>query len=204
MSRLGAWALSVGGPGLLVIAFLDSSFLSLPEINDLLVVWMVTKHPSRVFYYALMATLGSLAGCLVMYYFGRKGGEAMMRRRFKEQQLRKAHGFFERYGFVAVIVPALLPPPAPFKVFVLLAGVVSMPVLQFAAAVAVGRGFRYVVEGLLAVWYGEQAFRFLETNARPVSLALALAVGLGGLAYFLWRRRRVGREANPPVSSGLD
>lgn len=204
MSRLGAWALSVGGPGLLVIAFLDSSFLSLPEINDVLVVWMVTKHPSWVFYYALMATLGSLAGCLVMYYLGRKGGEAMMRRRFKERQLRKAHELYERYGFVAVVVPALLPPPAPFKLFVLLAGVVNMPVSLFAAAVVVGRGFRYVVEGLLAVWYGERAFAFLETNARSASLALALAVALGGAAYFLWRRRHVAREDNPRVSSGLD
>lgn len=190
MNRLGAWALSIGGPGLFVVAFLDSSFLSLPEINDLLVVWMVAKQPQRMLYYALMATLGSLAGCLVMYYLGRKGGEAMLRRRFQADRLARAQRLFARYGFLSVVVPALLPPPAPFKVFVLLAGVVSMPVVPFTLAVIVGRGARYVGEGLLAVWYGEQAFAFLERNARAASLALAAVALGGGLAYYLWRRGR--------------
>ena len=140
MSRIGAWALSVGAPGLFVIAFLDSSFLSLPEVNDLLIVWMVTKHPARLPLYALMATLGSLAGSLVMFYLGRKGGEAMMRRRFKEKPLRRAHELYEKYGFLAVVVPAMLPPPVPFKLFVLLAGVVNMSVLRFSLAPLAGRG----------------------------------------------------------------
>jgi membrane protein YqaA with SNARE-associated domain len=189
MNRLGAWALSIGGPGLFVIAFLDSSFLSLPEINDLLVMWMVTKHPQRMLYYALMATLGSLAGCLLMFYLGRKGGEAMLRRRFQEHKLARARALFQRYGFLAVIVPALLPPPAPFKVFVLLAGVVGMPALSFALAVTVGRGARYLGEGLLAVWYGEHAIEFLDRHARSVSIALALMVLAAGVAYYLWRWR---------------
>lgn len=192
MTRLGAWALSIGGPGLFVIAFLDSSFLSLPQINDLLVMWMVTKHPQRMLYYALMATLGSLAGCLLMFYLGRKGGEAMLRRRFQEHKLARARALFQRYGFLAVIVPALLPPPAPFKVFVLLAGVVGMPALSFALAVTVGRGARYLGEGLLAVWYGEHAIEFLDRHARSVSIALALMVLAAGVAYYLWRRR--GRQ----------
>lgn len=200
MNRLGAWALSAGGPGLFVVAFLDSSFLSLPEINDLLIVWMVSKHPGRLLFYALMATLGSLAGCFVMYYLGRKGGEAMMRRRFKEAQLRKAHVAFERYGFLAIVVPALLPPPMPFKLFVLLAGVVGMPVAQFSAGVIVGRSVRYVGEGLLAVWYGERAFAFLEENARAASIGLALAVLAAGVLYYLWRRWR-GREPERQVRS---
>jgi len=189
MNRIGAWALSVGAPGLFVIAFLDSSFLSLPEINDLLIVWMVTKHPGRMLLYALMATLGSLAGSLVMFYLAKKGGEAMMRRRFKEKQLRRAHELFEKYGFLAIVVPAMLPPPVPFKIFVLLAGVVNMSVLSFTLATIVGRGVRYLVEGLLALWYGEQAFAFLKTNARAASIGLALAVFVGGMLYYLWRRR---------------
>ena len=189
MGRIGAWALSVGAPGLFVIAFLDSSFLSLPEINDLLIVWMVTKHPGRMLLYALMATLGSLAGSLVMFYLGKKGGEVMMRRRFKEKQLRRAHELFEKYGFLAVVVPAMLPPPVPFKIFVLLAGVVNMSVLSFTLATIIGRGVRYLVEGLLAVWYGERAIGFLKANAREAALVLALAVVVGGLIYFVRRRR---------------
>src|SRR3990170_3414076 len=126
MSRIAAWfeafALTIGGPGLFVIAFLDSSFLSLPQINDLLVIGMVIQHPERMPLYVLMATSGSVAGCLVMYWLGRKGGDAFLRKRFHPRHLDRATRLFERYGFLAVIVPALLPPPAPFKLFVILAG----------------------------------------------------------------------------------
>jgi len=194
MSRIAAWveafALGIGGPGLFVVAFLDSSFLSLPQINDLLVIWMVIQHPERMLYYAAMATAGSVAGCLVMYGLGRKGGEAFLRRRFKPRHLERAQRLFQRYGFMAVIVPALLPPPAPFKLFVVLAGVVAMPVTTFTFAVAVGRGLRYVLEGLLAVWYGELAAEYLKEHPLEVSLVLFAVVAAGGAVYYLWRRRR--------------
>ncbi len=87
MARITAWieafALSVGGPGLFIIAFLDSSFLSFPEVNDLLIVLMVINHPERMVFYATMATLGSVAGCLALYFVGRKGGNALLQKRFK-------------------------------------------------------------------------------------------------------------------------
>jgi membrane protein YqaA with SNARE-associated domain len=193
MSRLAAWfqsfALSIGGPGIFVIAFLDSSFLSLPQINDLLIIWMVVQHPARMPYYAALATLGSIAGCLVMYWLARKGGELFLRR-FSERRLAWARGLFSRYGFLAVVVPALLPPPAPFKLFVLLAGVAGMPAWSFVLAVALGRGIRYFGEGVLAVLYGEQAIDFVRAHARGVSLGLGLTVLAGGLVWFLWRRWR--------------
>lgn len=193
MSRLAAWieafALGIGGPGLFVVAFLDSSFLSLPQINDLLVIVMVVQHPERMLYYAAMATGGSVAGCLVMYGLGRKGGEAFLRRRFKLRHLERAQRLFARYGFMAVIVPALLPPPAPFKLFVVLAGVVGMPATTFTIAVAVGRGLRYLLEGLLAVWYGELAAEYIKAHPLEVSLALFAVVAAGAVAYYLWRRR---------------
>lgn len=194
MNRVAAWfhalTLSIGGPGLFLIAFLDSSFLSLPQINDLLVIWMVVQHPERMPYYASMATLGSLGGCLVMYWLGRKGGDVFLRRRFRSATLDRAQALFEQYGFLAVVVPALLPPPAPFKLFVLLAGVAAMPVPTFVAAVSLGRGVRYFGEGLLAVWYGEPAIDFVRAHARGVSLALGLLMLGGGIAYILIRRRR--------------
>ena len=194
MSRIVSWiqafAVSVGGPGLFVIAFLDSSFLSLPEINDLLVIMMVIEHKERMLYYALMATLGSITGCFVLYGLGRKGGEALVRRRFGGARMRRAMDLSSRYGMLAVAVPAILPPPAPFKVFVLLAGVAQVPVWQFATAVGLGRGFRYFGEGWLAVRYGDDAVAFLEANGRLVSIVLALIVLAGGAAYMLWRSRR--------------
>lgn len=194
MSRFVAWlrafAMGIGGPGLFVIAFLDSSFLSLPQINDLLVIWMVVQHPGRMAYYATMATLGSVAGCLVMYGLARKGGEVFLRRRFKGKTLDRARGLFARYGFLAVLVPALLPPPAPFKLFVILAGVVAMPATTFIVAVAVGRGLRYFAEGILAVWYGEMAINYIREHPVQVSLTLFAAAGIGTGAYYLWKRRR--------------
>ena len=194
MSRIVSWiqvfALSVGGPGLFFIAFLDSSFLSLPEINDILVIVMVIENTELMPYYASMATLGSVTGCLLLYVIGRRGGEALLRRRFGGPRLERAMELSRKYGVLAVAIPAILPPPAPFKVFVVLAGVSGVPLVQFVAAVALGRGFRYFGEGWLAVRYGEAAVELLEQNGGTVSLILAALVLVGGLTYFLWTSRR--------------
>lgn len=193
MSRIVAWvqtfALSIGGPGLFVVAFLDSSFLSLPEINDLLVVLLVIQHKERMAYYALLATLGSVAGCLVLYFLGRKGGEALVRRRFGGPRLDQAMALYQRYGVLAVAIPAILPPPSPFKVFVLLAGVARLPVAQFVSAVALARGLRYFGEGWLAVRYGDRALALLEEHGRTVSLVVAALV-VAAVSVWLVRTRR--------------
>ena len=197
MARMVAWAqsiaLSIGGPGLLFIAFLDSSFLSLPEINDLLVVLLVIQHKERMLYYAMMATLGSLLGCLVLYYIGRKGGAALARRRFGGRRMEQALSLYARYGAMAIAIPAVLPPPSPFKVFVLLAGIAGVPVLQFAAVIALARGFRYTFEAWLAVRYGDQAIALLEEHGRAITIAIAVVV-IGGVAAWLIRR---GRRREP-------
>lgn len=193
MSRIVAWvqtfALSIGGPGLFVVAFLDSSFLSLPEINDLLVVLLVIQHKERMAYYALLATLGSVAGCLVLYFLGRKGGEALVRRRFGGPRLDQAMALYQRYGVLAVAIPAILPPPSPFKVFVLLAGVARLPVAQFVSAVALARGLRYFGEGWLAVRYGDRALALLEEHGRTVSLVV-VALVVAAVSIWLVRTRR--------------
>ena len=194
MKRLLGWvqgvAVTLGGPGLLIIGFLDSSFLSFPEVNDLLLVSMVMQHPHRLPYYAFMATLGSVLGCLTLYLLARKGGEAFLRKRFKAQHIDRGLRLFQKYGLLVIIVPALLPPPAPFKIFVLMAGVASIPLWQFLTAIAIARGVRYGGEGLLAVWYGERAFTFLHDNAKTIGLALAgTALVLGGV-WIAWKRRR--------------
>src|SRR5438874_2044060 len=99
-----AFALGLGGPGLFVVAFLDSSFLTLPEINDLLLVWMVTQHKHRLVLYAVCATLGSIVGCLLLYALGRKGGDALVRRRFAGASVDRALGSIQRYGVMAVLI----------------------------------------------------------------------------------------------------
>ena len=184
-----AFAIGIGGPGLFLVAFLDSSFLSLPEINDLLVVMLVIEHKARMPYYALMATLGSVAGCLVLYWIGRTGGEALVRRRFGGPRMARALAMSKRYGVLAIAVPAILPPPAPFKIFVLLAGVAAVPVWQFATTIALARGFRYFMVGVLSVRYGDEAIAFIQANGRVVSLVLVGLIVAGGLAWIIWRRR---------------
>ncbi len=201
VARIVAWiqafALGIGGPGLFVVAFLDSSFLSLPEINDLLVVMLVIEHKARMPYYALMATLGSVTGCLVLYGLGRRGGEALVRRRFGGPRMARALAVSKRYGVLAIAVPAVLPPPAPFKIFVLLAGVAAVPLWQFATTIALARGFRYFAVGVLSVRYGDDAIAFIEANGRAVALVLVGLIVVGGLAWILWRRRRGTATGGP-------
>ena len=187
--RLRALALALGAPGLFLIAFLDSSFLSLPEIADLLVVYMVTHHKSRVLLYAVSATLGSIAGCLVMYYIGKKGGDALMRRRFTGDKVERAMRLFQRHGVIAVLVPSLLPPPAPFKIFVLIAGVAHIDVRKFVLAVAIGRGVRYLLLGILAVEYGDRALAYMHENSVTASLIAAGILAAGFVAYLIWSKR---------------
>lgn len=194
MKRLAAWieafAVAWGGPGLFVIGYLDSSFLSFPEVNDLLIMGMVIRHAERLVYYALMATLGSLFGCLTLYYLAHAGGEAFVRKRFKERHVERGLRLSQKYGLLMVMVPALLPPPMPLKIFILIAGVAGIPVWQFSAALFVARFVRYFGEGLLAVWYGEAAFAFLKAKAGKIGLLLAGLALVVGLAVITFRRRK--------------
>lgn len=189
-------ALALGGPGLFIVAFLDSSFLSLPEINDILLVWMVTRHESRMLYYAACSTLGSIAGCLVLYMLGRKGDRWMMSK-FHPARVERTMGTFRKYGLLAVLVPSLLPPPAPFKVFVLLSGIAGISPGRFVGAIAIGRGIRYFGEGLLALWYGDQAIEFLRENGRSAALGVTGLLVVGIVAYVVWKKTR---RAETPVN----
>lgn len=194
MKRLVVWiqgfAQALGGPGLFIIGYLDASFLSFPEVNDLLIIWMVSQHKERLVYYTAMATAGSVLGCLTLYYIARKGGEAFLRRRFKAHHIERGLRLFQRYGLLAVVVPALLPPPAPFKIFVLLAGVAAIPVWQFTVALTLARIVRYGGEGLLAVFYGDRAAAYLTAHAKEAGLWLSAVVVVGALVWVLWTKRR--------------
>jgi membrane protein YqaA with SNARE-associated domain len=174
---------------LFIIAFLDSSFLALPEINDLLVVSAVMKHPYRLVYYAAMATAGSIAGCLALYAVGRRGGSALVRSRFGGGRLASATRAIQRYGVLAILVPSLLPPPAPFKIFVLLAGVAGIPLWKFVVALLIGRGTRFLAIGILAARYGQQTVDFIHEHQRTAGLVVVGLVVVAGVFYF-WRQRR--------------
>ena len=183
-------AVTLGGPGLVIIGFLDSSFMSFPLINDLMLIGMVTRHKSLWLYYALMATAGSVLGCLALYSVAKKGGEAFLLKRFKASHVEGGTKLLQKYGLFVVIVPALLPPPAPFKIFVLLAGVAAIPIWQFAGAVAAARFIRYGAEALLAAYYGEAAAGYMQSHAKEAGLWLAGVALAVGLAWIAWQRRK--------------
>jgi len=154
---------------------------------------MVTRHPATMPWYVVATVAGSLAGCLVMHAIGKKGGEALVRKRFAGERVERAMASLQRHGTIAVLVPSLLPPPAPFKLFVLLAGVVGISRGRFDAAIAIGRGARYVALGILAVRYGEAALRYVRENGARVSLFAAGLVAAAFAASILWRNRASAR-----------
>ena len=188
------FALSLGGTGLFVSAYLDSSFVSLPQINDILVVLMATRNPALMPYYVAMATLGSIAGCYTIYLLAEKGGEAFLRKRLHQGAIDRALRLYQRHGLLALMVPALLPPPAPFKLFVLAAGVAGVRPLAFVVAVGAARGARYLALGVLSVYYGQAALDQMRIWGPTVALWVVGIIVVGALGWWVWQRRRAGAQ----------
>jgi membrane protein YqaA with SNARE-associated domain len=196
------WAHGVGGWGLFAIALLDSSFLSFPQVADALVLLQSARQPTHMAYYAGVTTLGSLVGCFLLYGAGRRGGEVFLRRRFKASHVDRALRVYQRFGMLAVFVPATLPPPAPFKIFVLLSGAAGVSPLAFGVAVALGRGNRYFAQAWLAAAYGSHAADlFARYGSEGIGALVALTAG-GVLACLAWRRW--GRGAEGSYAPGSD
>jgi len=190
LATIQAWATALGGPGLFVIAALDSSFLSFPQVNDILIIVLSTQHPRLMPYYAGMTTAGSVLGCFILYWFARRGGEVFLRKRFSGPKVEHGLALYQRHGLLAVVVPSLLPPPTPFKLFVLLAGAARVSPWKFVLAIVIGRGIRYFGQGYLAVLYGDRAIAMVQENGKAVGLGLAaLALGIGLTYYFITKRR---------------
>ena len=180
----------LGGWALLLIALFDSSFLSLPEVNDILIITLSIKNPEKMLYYCTMTTVGSILGCLALFSVGRKGGQVLLRRKFAQDKIERVARWYARYGILAVMIPSILPPPTPFKVFVLFAGAFRISVARFIFAITAGRGFRYFLEGFLAVKYGEAAKDYMHENYPYIALGIVVLIGIGALTYFLYRRHR--------------
>ena len=191
----------LGAPGLAIIAFLDSTFIPLPNVGDALIVTLTIQHPERWFLYSGATILGSTAGCLVLYAIARKGGEAFLRRQFTAEQIERGFGAFRRYGLLAVIVPAFLPPPTPLKLFVLLAGFAGVRPAAFTLGIAIGRAFRFGGEGWLAYMYGPQATQYIKENLATASLVAAGIVLVLGVVVILVRRRRQAGASSSTTST---
>lgn len=193
--KIVAFAGTLGAPGLFLISFLDSSVLTFPVINDLLLIDLSIQHPERMPLYALMATSGSLLGCVLLYFIARKGGEAFFHRKAgdRAQTIRQ---WVERNGFGGMLVAALLPPPTPFKIFVFAAGVFEVPLMSFASAIALARSIRYFGVGYLAVRYGNEALPLLQRHKLTVAASLVAIVAVSYLlSRWILRKRHAGTSA---------
>ena len=179
----------IAAPAMVLIGALDSSLLSLPEINDYLVVGRCYKYPSAVFYFPLFAAFGSVLGCWLLYTIMRRGGQALLRKRFKLESIRRVERVYARFGFLAIAVPAILPPPLPFKIFVATAGALEYPRWKFLMTVMLARSFRYYIEGILAVYYGRRVLLFFKDNGLIIISIVAAVAVVAVLIYAIVNRR---------------
>jgi membrane protein YqaA with SNARE-associated domain len=201
-AKLAQFLALYGGWGLLAISFLDSSILSLPLVNDLLLIHLAARQPERVVLYALQSTAGSILGAYLTYAIARGGGKYLLRK-ISAKKLARAQHWLDRNDFVSVLVASLLPPPAPFKVFLIAAGILRVNPVRFGAALLVGRGARFLAEGYLGARYGLQAEQYLKENLAWVSLVAVVVVVAGTVIYRRltehWRQKH--SQSAPRASS---
>jgi membrane protein YqaA with SNARE-associated domain len=179
----------LGGIGLVLLGLADNSVIPLTGSMDVLTIWLAARHREPWPYYALMATLGAVIGGYITYALARKGGKETMERKLSKRRSAKFCKAFERWGFSAVAVPALMPPPFPFLPFLLAAGAMQYPRKKFLAALTLGRGVRYSIVAWLGFHYGRNILSFFSQYYKP---ALAVLIGLaviGGILSIIQYRR---------------
>ena len=188
LTRLSEYLITFGAFGLFAVALLDSTFVPLPSSADALMILLSTTNPSWMLLYAFMATAGSAIGCWILYLISRRAGARALNK-FSEKKQRRVKNWIERYDAMAVLVATLLPPPFPFKLFVITAGVFRFSLLRFMIAIIAGRAFRFLLEGYVAVRYGAQAKVVLAKYYPWIGLVLVAAIVL-----FVFVKRWVRRE----------
>lgn len=175
LTRLSEYLITYGAFGLFMLALLDSTFVPLPSSADALMLLLSTTNPSWMLLYAFMATAGSALGCLILYLISRRAGARALNR-FSEKKQAKVKNWIERYDMFAVLAATLMPPPFPFKIFVVSAGVFRFSLVRFMLAIIVGRGFRFLLEGYVAVRYGAQAKEIIAKYYPWIGLGLVVAI----------------------------
>jgi membrane protein YqaA with SNARE-associated domain len=195
LTRVSEYLITFGAFGLFAVALLDSTFVPLPSSADALMLLLTTAHPRWMVLYALMATAGSALGCWILYLVSRRAGARALRR-FSEAKQKRVKDLIDRYDMAAVLVATLLPPPFPFKLFVVTAGVFRFSLLRFMIAIVVGRAFRFVLEGIFAVRYGAEAKAILAQYYPWIGLGLVLVILIYVSSVSL-RKHRSARSLTP-------
>ena len=165
----------LGGPGLVLLGIADNSVIPLTGSMDVLTIWLAARHLHPWPFYAAMATLGAVLGGYITYAVARKGGKETMERKLSKRRAKQVSKAFERWGFFAVAIPALMPPPFPFLPFLLAAGAMQYSPKKFLGSLTLGRGVRYSIGAYLGFHYGRHILRFFNQYYKP---AMALLIGL--------------------------
>lgn len=186
------WIFHLGGLGFIPLGLLDGSVIPLPGSMDVLKIVLSARQRELWFYYALMATMGSVIAGFVTYRLARKGGKEILERKFTAKRLKKVYRIFGRWGFGAIAVAALLPPPAPMVPFVFAAGAMQYSVKKFLVALTLGRIIRYSFLAYLAARYGRQVLTVITQHAHPVAIAVVslIVAGMAVLIFFVARKRK--------------
>lgn len=190
------WVLRLGGPGLILLGIADNSVVPLTGSMDVLTIWLAASHRDHWPYYAAMATIGAVLGGYITYALGRKGGKEAIEHKLNQKKAKKVLQRFDRWGFGAVFVGALLPPPFPLVPVLLAAGALQYSKKKFVGALTCGRGVRYMLVAGIGSLYAKQITAFFNHYYKPAVLVLVGLAVLGGILTLLeyFRSRRSDRE----------
>jgi membrane protein YqaA with SNARE-associated domain len=199
LSKWTHWILAVLSPlgiwGVMGFAFVDAAFLGMPL--DAIVGGYVYAAPRRFLLLSALAAAGSALGSIVIYWIGYKGGEVLLVKRVGEERFKKIHASFERHGFLGLMVPSMLPPPTPFKLFVLTAGVIEMSFVKFVSAIFFGRFLRFCILSLLVIRFGPEIVEFVgHVVVRHARLVLAIIAVLALAGFWVWWMRKKNGKTN--------
>lgn len=183
-----AWVLHLGGIGLIPLGLLDNSLVPVPGSMDVATILLAARDKQLWFYYAAMATIGSIIGGYLTYRIARKGGQEALRKRFSKQRVQQILRTFERWGFAAIVVPAVLPPPLPIVPFLIAAGAMQYSRTKFLTALTVGRLVRYTILAFLGAIYGREIIGLFSHHGRAV-LLIGLAAGVATTIIVLLLRK---------------
>lgn len=194
-----SWLERLGGIGLILLGFVDNSPIPLPGSMDALTVILSAHQKGWWWYYAIMATVGGIVGAYGAYALGYESGKEGLEKKLPQQKAKNLYRKFEKYGFWALFVPALLPPPVPFSPFPITAGALKYPRQKFLVAVGLARGIRYFALAYLGSIYSKQIFHFFHKYYRPMFWTLIALAVIGGIAggLYAWKRKKEGKPIIP-------
>ncbi len=194
-SRFMAWVFRLGGLGFIPLGLLDNSVVPLPGSMDALAIVLSAQQRQLWWYYAAMATVGSVIGGYVTYTIGRKQGQEAVAKRISKARMERVHKQFDRWGYGAVAIPAMLPPPMPLVPFLLAAGATGYPRTKFLVALTAGRIVRYTLLAFLGAFYGRRILQLLSGFGHPVVLTcVAVAVVISVFVFIFFGKRKAARR----------